>query len=374
MSHPIVRDAIAALPAYNSGESPEALQRALGLDRIIKLDSNENTLGASAAAIAAARQAVANMHRYPDRDETELRAALGDKLGIDPCRCIFSGGSEDVLSIVYRMVLEPGDEVVTLTPGFGLHAICAQACGADVTLLGHKPDWGFPVEEMCTALARAPKILAFASPSNPVGSMLSREEIERLLAAQLPDTLLVFDEAYIEFAGPEWATWLLERLSGHACPWVVLRTFAKAYALAGMRVGYGLVWDQTFAVDFHKTRSPFNVNAVALAAAAAAVRDEATTARNVATLVRNRTHLGASLRAADFRYAPSHGNFLFIDSGSDGVRFASALRQRGVLVKPWLEPGYTQCFRATVGTEEECDLLVTAMIAVRAALDTTVTC
>lgn len=370
MSHPIVRAAIAALPVYNSGESPEVLQRALGLERIIKLDSNENTLGASAAAIAAAGQAVANMHRYPDRDETELRALLGDKLGVDASRFIFSGGSEDVLSIVYRMVLEPGDEVVTLTPGFGLHAICAQACGANVTLLGHQPDWGFPVDQMCTALSRAPKVLAFASPSNPVGAMLSRVEIARILDAQLPDTLLVFDEAYIEFAGQEWATWLLERLARHACPWVVLRTFAKAYALAGMRVGYGVVWDETFAIDFHKTRSPFNVNAVALAAAAAAVRDEASTARNVAALVRNRAHLAASLRAAEFRYAPSHGNFLFIDSGSNAVRFAAALRQRGVLVKPWLEPGYSQCLRATVGTEEECDLLVSAMVSARAALHT----
>ena len=368
MSHPIVREAIAALPVYNSGESPEALQRALGLGRIIKLDSNENTLGASPAATAAAAQAVANMHRYPDRDETQLRALLGDKLGIDPNRFVFSGGSEDVLSIVYRMVLEPGDEVVTLTPGFGLHAICAQACGARVTLLGHRSDWGFPVEDMCSALSRGSKILAFASPSNPIGSMLSRDEIECILAAQLPHTLLVFDEAYVEFAGLDWATWLLERLAKHDCPWVVLRTFAKAYALAGMRVGYGLVWDESFAIDFHKTRSPFNVNAVALAAAAASVRDEATTTRNVATLIGNRADLAALLGAADFRHAPSHGNFLFIDSGCNGLKFASELRQRGVLVKPWLEPGYEQCFRATVGTEEECDLLVAAMMEARAAL------
>lgn len=365
MTENIVRGAIQALPVYNSGAPLAVVKAELGLETIAKLDSNENPIGMSVAARTAAIAAVDQAYRYPDRDETELRADLAHALNVDPNCLVFSGGSEDVLSIIYRMVLEPEHTVVTVSPGFGLHAIFGQVAGAHIEVHQHLADWSFPVDAIVSSIHAGARIVALASPSNPVGVMLTDADIEQILAAAGPQCLLIFDEAYIEFAGPQWRLQLLQRLARHQGPWALLRTFAKAYGLAGLRIGYGVVHCADFAANFNKTRSPFNVNALALAAAQAAYADTDHLTRVVSETLVRRAKMAAAIRAAGFSFAPSVGNFLFIDSGADAVSFARALRQHGVLVKPWLEAGYESYFRATVGTDAEIEMLISAMISVR---------
>jgi histidinol-phosphate aminotransferase len=359
----ILRQAIVDLPAYPSGLSLNAVRAATGLEHIAKLDSNENPLGTSPHAMAAATAALQDMFRYPDRDEVGLRAALAESLSVDSSQLVFSGGSEDVLAILYRMVLEPGDRVVTVSPGFGLHAICAQVCDALPVMIRHRKDWTYPVDELAHEMQSGARIVAVSSPSNPIGVMLTRDDIETLLNAAGPQTLVIFDEAYIEFADASWKTWLPARLQAHDGPWAVLRTFAKAYGLAGMRVGYGLVHSTAFAEHFHKTRSPFNVNAIALAAAEAAVRDEPFMRANVDRVIIERERVRALIEMAGFAVAPSNANFLFIDSGDDAVTVANALRAKGVLVKPWREPGYERFIRASIGLPQDNDMLVDALTA-----------
>ncbi|MAP10962.1 MAG: histidinol-phosphate aminotransferase [Gammaproteobacteria bacterium] len=364
----IVRPAIAGLPVYVSGIPAEVIQQKFNLTAIAKLDSNENPYGMSPRARDAARGAIDEAFRYPDRDETHLRQLIAADLDVDPRQLVFSGGSEDVLAIIYQMVLSAGDTVVTVTPGFGLHAICGQICDAKIVVHPHTDDWRFPVDDIVASIHAGARIVAIASPSNPVGTMMSAADVERIIEAAGTQCLLLFDEAYIEFAGPEWHTLVLERMRSHNGPWAVLRTFAKAHGLAGMRIGYGVVHDVEFADNFNKTRSPFNVNAVALAAAEAAYADKLHVQQVVQTLADNRLHTQELLAVAGFSNAPSRANFLFVDCGTNGAAMAEQLQRHGVLVKPWFEPGYESYVRATIGLRAECDALVAALVAARDAL------
>ena len=368
MTDSFVRKAIDTLPTYVSGIPAAAVRKQFGLASITKLDSNENPLGMSPIARDAARAAIDEAYRYPDRDETELRALIANDLNVDSGQLVFSGGSEDVLSIIYRMVLEPGDVVVTTTPGFGLHAICGQVCDAKIVLHKHLADWHFPVDAIVESIQAGAKIVAIASPSNPVGMMLNEAEVDRIIEAASDRCMLLFDEAYIEFAGEAWHKLVLEKLARHSGPWAVLRTFAKAYGLAGMRIGYGVVHTSAFADNFNKTRSPFNVNAVALAAAQAAYADRIHVDGVVAALIENRQWVERALQAEGFEYAPSTANFLFINCGVNAAQMAEQLKHHGVLVKPWFESGYEHYVRATIGRLGECETLVAALTAARAEL------
>lgn len=365
-SLPLIRDEVTALPVYNAGLHPEKLRRQLGLERIVKLDSNENPFGPSPAAIAAVTAAAQSLYRYPDRDESALRGLIARRLGVEPDRLAFGDGSEDLIGIIYRMVMRPGEVAVTTVPSFGLHQIWAEVLGASALLLPFEPGWRFPVAAIEKALADRPRVLILASPSNPVGVVMTAEDVERVLAAASPETLLIFDEAYVEFISPEARVDVLARLARHAGPWVVLRTFSKAYGLAGLRLGYAVARDADFIRNLYKVRSPFAVNAAALAAAEAAFADEAHLNHVTGEIRRLRGELGAALAARGLAVAPSEGNSLFFDSGRDSKAVAAALREKGVLVKPWLEQGYTSFVRVSIGTADENAAFLAALDAVLA--------
>lgn len=360
----LIRDEVTSLPVYNAGLHPDQLKQRLGLSRIIKLDSNENPLGPSPEAIQAVRAAADGLFRYPDRDETSLRALIAGRLGVPGNRLAFGNGSEDLIAIIYRMVMRPGETVVTTVPSFGLHQICAQVLGGRARTIPFTPDWRFPTDAIVAALGRGPRILILSSPSNPVGVVMTADDIERILAAARPETLLIFDEAYVEYVDPALRVDVLARLRSHAGPWVVLRTFSKAYGLAALRVGYGIAHDAGFIENLYKVRSPFSVNAAALAAAEAAFADDGYLALGTSLVQENRARLAAALTTRGHAVAPAQGNFLFVDMGRDGAEVAAALRSRGVLVKPWLEPGYTSFIRVTVTTPEEGDAFLAALDAV----------
>ena len=209
-----------------------------------------------------------------------------------------------------------------------------------------------------TALARGPKIAMLANPSNPVGCMFTAQAFEHLLAATPAHTLLVVDEAYYEYAChaagyPD----VLALLQGHAMPWIVLRTFSKAWGLAGLRVGYGLASDAALVQLLDRVRTPFNVNHAAQAAALAAWGDEAFMQRGVAETVRLRGVLVERLRALPgvqgLRIAPSATNFLFLNIGRPNGPVNEALLARGLITKPWKEPGFETFIRVSIGTEVE---------------------
>ncbi len=357
----LVRDEIERLPTYNAGLAAARFEAAYGVPLRAKLDSNENPLGPSPGALSAALAAVTGIGRYPDASGTTLRSALADSLGTSADRIILGNGSEDLIGVVYRTVLRPGDHVVTVCPSFGLHEFAAQACGARVTKVPFTPDWRFPVQGLAAAMAEGARVLIISSPSNPVGPAISSDDFARLVAATPSGTLIVFDEAYFEYLEEDLRFDAPAMLAESGRPWISLRTFSKAFGLAGARVGYGLAHDPHLVAAMAKVRNPFAVNLVAEAAATAALADAGHLAKGVQLAQSERQRLSRALELMGFSCAPSQTNFLFFDCGRPAAEVAEALRRQGVLIKAWMEPPFTNHARVTLGLPAENALFLQAM-------------
>ena len=358
----LARCEVRALPNYNAGLSSETVRQRYGLTRIAKLGSNENPLGAAPAVAAAIASAGADCAIYCDPQCAELRSALAIELNVDPAYLVFGNGSEDLLGILARTFLDHGDEVVTVLPAFGLHLIYPQAVGAEVRGVPLLADGSFDVDGMITALGPRTRLLMFSCPSNPVGSILFTAELQRLLDALPEHTLLVFDEAYFEYAQVE-AEYpdCLALLQASGKPFVLLRTFSKAYALAGLRVGYGITSDPLLSELIDRMRTPFNVNRVAQAAAVAALADNQHLQRGLELVASERRRMCAALHEMGLKVAPSWTNFLVFETSHEAEVVNERLLQFGVIVKPWRDAGYTGYLRVSVGSTEDNDMFLEAL-------------
>lgn len=342
------RQEVAALPLYNAGISIAAARQASARRDIAALASNENPYGTSPAVPAALGSLV--LSRYSDSACTALRRTLSEKLGADSDRIVCGNGSEELIAALCRAYLGKGDTVLTIAPCFGLHEIEAMAAGARVIKVPITVAFDYDVDALVRELARGPKIVFISSPSNPVGKALSRPQLECLLNAVQPETLFVLDEAYFELIDPDYPDGLGVLADRPGLSWAVLRTFSKAYGLAGLRVGYGITSNDCIALNMRATLTPFNVNAAAQAAAIAALGDEGWMLGAVAKIRHDRTLLADRLRAMGIGVVPSQTNFLFLDLKTEAAPVADALLRKGIIVKPWREAGYTNFLRVSIGT------------------------
>ena len=367
----LARAEVRPLPAYNAGLSNEAVRARYGVQDIVRLASNENPFGVSPAVRQAIADVANDVGNYPDANCSALRVAIAERTGVAENRLVFGDGSEDLIKILCEVFLASGDLVVTQSPVFGLHQIYPQMMGAQVQMLALNDSLGFDVDAWCEALAQAPKIAFLPNPSNPVGCMLNGEQFERVLAATPENTVLVVDEAYYEYAlhddnYPDVLAMLMDR----AGPWIVLRTFSKAWGLAGLRVGYGMADSAELVSLMDKVRSPFNVNMAAQRAALAAWNDPAHMRAGVAATVALREQLRRQLLELaepgqplqGLRIAPSVANFLFLDIGRNNAPVTEALLRQGVIIKPWKEPGYEHFLRVSIGTEKDNARFVAALL------------
>ena len=220
------------------------------------------------------------------------------------------------------------------------------------------PSFEVDVDALVAAVATAPRLVMFANPLNPVGSWLTPEALQRVVNAVSPETLLVVDEAYAEYAAGDDYPSAATLLRDSGLHWVALRTFSKAYGLAGARLGFGLVSDPDLRGFLDRARTPFNANGIAQAAGLVARRDKDHLAKGIALALSERDRMAGFLSERQIRFAPSKGNFLFIDVKSDSVAFAEKLLEDGVIVKPWKQQGYTTFIRVSVGAPEENDLFM----------------
>ncbi|UDF32387.1 UNVERIFIED_ORG: histidinol-phosphate transaminase (plasmid) [Roseateles sp. XES5] len=349
---------VAGLPPYNAGMNIAAARQHSGRDDIAALASNENPDGCSP--MVAAALANLNPARYSDPACTALRAALGKKLGVATDRIVVGNGSEEMIAAVSRAVLRPGAVVATVCPGFGLHEIEALANGAVVEKVAMRADLEFDVPAILAMLERAPAIFFLSSPSNPVGPALDRDSLDRIVAAVRPETLLVLDEAYFEFADDDLPDGLAV-LSASALSFVVLRTFSKAYGLAGLRVGYAVTSHARLARAMTAAKTPFNVNAAAQIAAVAALEDEAWMRASVSALKAERARAAAAIAAMGLSVARSQTNFLFFDVRRDSQRAMEHFLSQGIIVKPWKEKGFESFIRVTIGTPSDNDRFLDAL-------------
>ncbi|WJV65949.1 histidinol-phosphate transaminase [Pectobacteriaceae bacterium CE70] len=358
----LVRKEARQLGAYNAGLSDEAVRAHYNVDTIARLASNENPLGASPQVITALQESARLSAIYPDPSSQQLRDALAQTNGVDANRVIIGNGSEDLLKLLCLAFVNPGDRVVTLLPSFGLHLIYPQMMGANVTGVPVNAQMAFDVAAWQQALQTPAKMVMFSNPSNPVGCMLDGDGFQRLIDSSPQDCLLVIDEAYYEYCTqldgyPD----SLAVLQHQARPWIVLRTFSKAYGLAGLRVGYGLASDPALVDILNRVRTPFNINRAAQAAAIVALHDNDHTARSVAHVNAQRTWLADQLTQLQLQVVPSSANFLFFRTARDSAALAQRLLPFGVIVKPWLEPGYTHWIRVSVGSAADNQRFISAL-------------
>lgn len=350
----LVRHEVPLLPPYNAGLSTKFVQEKYGITDVVRLASNESPFGACPAVSRALAHLADRVSVYPDANCAELRVAIASRLDISPSQIIVGNGSESILQMICQVFLSLGDRVCVQRPAFGLHEIYPRMMGADVEFVQLSPALEFDTAAWCAALTRGPKIAMIANPSNPVGCMFKAGDFEQLLDSTSDRTLLVIDEAYWEYArlAPDFPN-VQELLRTRRGPWIVLRTFSKAWGLAGLRVGYGLASGADFVDLLDRVRTPFNVNLAAQTAALAAWGDtdfmEIATAKTVSW----RNEFAADLRALGLRVAPSAANFLFVDLGTPNGPVNEALLARGIVVKPWKESGFENFIRISVGARTE---------------------
>lgn len=360
----LAQPGIRALRAYDPGHDLVALRRASAPARLVELGSNENPYGASPKAKQAVVDALAGLHVYPDPLGGELKRALASQHGVETANLLLGNGSHELLMQFAQVFAGPGDEVVASQYGFAVYALAAQAAGATLRLASALPHdaampHGHDLDALRATIGPRTRLVYLANPNNPTGTWFSGEAFAAFLASVPERVLVVVDEAYAEFVdAPDYAS-ALALVARHP-NLIVTRTFSKAYALAGLRVGYAVAHPDLIAV-MERVRESFNVNALGLAAAEAVLADAAHLAASVAGNRTQRQALADALRARGLTVLPSQTNFLLVEFGAQTARIEAALVARGVILRPMGGYGLGECLRITVGTAEENARLLAAL-------------
>lgn len=340
---------IRSIAPYQPGKPISELERELGITDIIKLASNENPLGPSPKAVGAAHAAVGDAARYPDGNGFALKAALSAYIGIASEAIVLGNGSNDVIELVARAFLSSGTSAVFSQHAFAVYPLVSLAQGASLIEVPAQ-EYGHDLAAMRAAVRADTRVIFVANPNNPTGTLIAPDELHVFIKSIDPNVIIVLDEAYREY--------LPEELKSDSVGWlaqhknlVITRTFSKAYGLAGLRVGYALAAAEVADV-MNRIRQPFNVNAIAQAAATAALADEDFLLQSVMVNVMGMKQLGEGLRARGIDFIPSYGNFVAFAVDNAQTVFEALLRE-GVIVRPIANYGMPEFLRVSIGLERE---------------------
>jgi len=356
----IVKPHIQTLTPYVPGKPLGELTREFGINDPVKLASNESPLGPSPKVVEAIREAAADVHRYPDGASFELRAALSRKLSVDPEQLVFGAGADEILELLAKTLLGPGDEAVYAWPSFAMYPIVVKGMGATPVQVPLTEEFVHDLPAMARAVNERTKLVIVCNPNNPTGTSVGAKALEGFVLGLPESCVLVIDEAYVDFARsadfPD-SLALAERRPAT----VVLRTFSKISGLAGLRIGYGIA-DIELAGYLQRARHPFNVNRLAEVAAVAALED-----REYAELtVRNNSegieYLTRELTALGIKVWPSDANFVLAEAGAGTY---DRLLREGVIIRPLVGFGLPDHVRISVGLPEENERLVKALQSIR---------
>ena len=365
----LAQPAIQRLRAYDPGHDLVAFRRRFAGQHLIELGSNENAYGPSVRAKEAVLATVHASFRYPDPLGGDLKRALAARHGVAPEAIVLGNGSHELLMQFAQVFAGPGVEVVASRFGFAVYAIAAQCAGATLVVAPCLPDdasmpRGHDLDAIAAAITPRTRLVHLANPNNPTGTWYAADAFAAFMARVPQDVIVVVDEAYAEFVdAPEWASALA--LQAAYPNLVVTRTFSKAYALAGLRVGYAVGHPGLVAV-MERVRESFNVNLAGLAAAEAALADDEHLAWVVERTREQRTVLGEALQARGLRVFPSQTNFLLVQFADEGdtarvAAIEAALCERAVILRPMGGYGLGHCLRITVGTADENRRLLAAL-------------
>ena len=353
------RPSVDGLTPYQPGKPVEDVQRELGLERVIKLASNEGPFGPFPAAQEALARAAAELNRYPDGGVFRLHEALAARHGVASDEVCVGAGADGCIDMLSQAILDPGDGVVSGWPSFPSYVIYARKQGAEVTLVplaNHRYD----LDALIDAVDERTKLVYICHPNNPTGTMNTTDELDRYFERAPDHVLTVVDQAYFEYIDDPDYPDAVERYFKAGCRVAVLRTFSKIYGLAGLRVGYA-VGPRSVCAAMAKVRRPFDLTTPAQVAAVASIGDDAELARRRGVNAEGLARLQSLLREHGFDPVPSVGNFVYVDTGADANELFDRLLHEGIIVRPLAGFGSPTAIRISVGTPEELDVFADAL-------------
>jgi histidinol-phosphate aminotransferase len=357
---PLVPPYIESLRPYQPGRSAEEVRREYGLDRVIKLASNENPLGSSRFALEAIQASLAQSHLYPNGG-LDLRRVLAERYRLKVENVIAGTGSEGIMANIIRTFLCDDDEVLTTEAAFIGFQVLAKSRGVKYLTVPYR-EWRYDLDALAAAVNEHTKIVYLANPNNPTGTIFTRTEFERFYRSVPERVLIILDEAYFEYAqaNPEYPDSMQYRYDNV----ITLRTFSKIYGLAGIRIGYGFAHDELIR-NLLKVKLPFEPSTPAQAAGIAALGDTEFVERSLELNARGLRFLTESLRGLGLAAVPSDANFVMVvlPGPEQARRFTEGLLATGVIVRPLEAFGLPQCVRISTGTDEENRIAVDAIAA-----------
>ncbi len=346
----LANPAIQNLSPYQPGKPISELERELGIRNVIKLASNENPLGPSPQAIAAAKQALADTARYPDGSGYQLKLRLSQYLNVDSSQLTLGNGSDDLLWKTVQAYVAPGHDVVMSQFAFVSYAIATRAHQANPIIVP-ATDWGHDLDAMAQAITPKTQLVFVANPNNPTGTWNTHAQLSEFLQAIRDDIIVLVDQAYYEYIDhPDYPN--IATLQQQHPNLVATRTFSKAYGLAGMRVGYAIS-HPAIADMLNRIRLPFNVNSIALAAAQAALSDQAHIEKTRKLTRSGMQQYVKAFAGMPLPYIPSLGNFISVDIGQETSAIYQAMLHKGVIVRPLVPYGMPRHLRISIGLKEQ---------------------
>ncbi|MBW1827956.1 MAG: histidinol-phosphate transaminase [Deltaproteobacteria bacterium] len=354
----LVREGVEDLIPYPPGKPIEELERELGIKGSIKLASNENPLGPSPMAVQAAMDKVQGLHRYPDGSGYYLKTRLSEKFGLPMSQIILGNGSNELIELIVRTFLSPGEQVVQAFPTFLVYEKVVKGAGGQMISVPLS-DFRIDLNAIADAITAETKIIFLTNPNNPTGSAFSKDEMSGFLKKIPDDVIVVLDEAYIEFVSDEDVAQGLDLLSAHPLL-AVLRTFSKLYGLAGLRIGYGFAAEDL--IDYmNRVRQPFNANTLAQAAAIAALDDSEFVSRTLKVVKEGLQYLYQNLDEMGLEFLPTQTNFFLIRVPRKGKEIYERMLKKGVIVRSMDSYGLPDHIRINVGLPEENERFVRSL-------------
>ena len=355
---PLVPPYIASLKPYVAGRSIEEVQREYGLERVVKLASNENPLGPSPVAIRAMQEHMANLNLYPNGG-LGLREVLAAQYDVKVENVIAGSGSEGIMSNIIRAFLCDEDEVLTTDAAFIGFQVLARSRGVRYRTVPYR-EWTYDLAALAGAVNERTKIVYLANPNNPTGTIFTKQEFDAFYAHVPERVLIILDEAYFEYAtdNPRYPNSMHYRYDNV----ITLRTFSKIYGLAGIRIGYGFAHEELIK-NLLKVKLPFEPSTLAQAAGIAALSDREFVHRSLELNARGIRFLTNALREMGFEVVTSEANFVMVPMAGEeqAARFTQDLLEQGIVVRPLTAFGLPQCVRISTGTDEENQLCVEAI-------------
>lgn len=350
----LARENILKVSSYVPGKPIEEVKRELGLKEVVKLASNENPLGPSPKAVSAARKALLQVNRYPDSSSFYLKKKLAKFLNLKPGNIILGNGSDELIDIIIKTFVKDAENIVTSEGTFLEYAIIAQINNRQISSAPLKY-FKYDLEALKKKVNSSTKLVFIANPNNPTGTYVTKYELADFLSGLPKEVIVVLDEAYDTFIDVDDFPDSLKLIGGKNV--VVLKTFSKAYGLAGLRVGYALAAEGLVSC-MEKARQPFNVNLPAQAAATAALDDVEFLRKTRKAVLEGKNYIYDQLNKMGIAYVPSVANFILIDTGKDGGGVFRDMLKQGVIIRDMLQYGLKNYIRVTIGTKRENERFV----------------